>query len=276
MNRKKSILKTQSLVRRKRRMLWLKAALLVIISGALVVGIVLLFHIQKFLINTISVQGALVVPEAEVKSLVGQKLAGNFIYAFPKRNVALYPKSGIKEELFAKYPRIENLDLSLHSWNTLQVDITERKPYAIWCKEIPLIQEGNDPTILGDCYFMDATGYIFDLAPHYSGEGYVRYYGNLEGEPIGQRFNPPVSFMAAESFMDSLKSKNIIVTDIVVNEFDYEMFTKAHQKLYIDPHQDIDKTLENLFIILEQAGSTTGAWQYIDLRFGNKVYLKPS
>jgi cell division septal protein FtsQ len=178
MSRKKSILKTQTLVRRKRRLFWVKTTLYCLLGVLAVAGIVYLFHIQKFSITHVSIQGAVVVPEADIKSYAEERISGSYLYVFPKRSVAFYPKSGITKELLATYPRISELNLSLHSWNTLQLSIAERQSYAIWCKEEPLVREGSfgEPTIPGDCYFMDATGFIFDHAPGFSGDTWSDIY----------------------------------------------------------------------------------------------------
>jgi hypothetical protein len=278
MLKKKSILKTQTLVRRKRRMFWFRVGLYSVFSLTIVSGIIYLFHIPKFSILNVSIEGAVSAPEADIKAKVTDDISGNYFFVFPKRNILLYPKSKIHTDILKQFPRVETVDLSLHSWNSLQAEVTERKPYAVWCKDEPLMPENANSDqgeiVTGNCFFMDVTGFIFDQAPTFSGDTYIRYYGNLTGEPVGQTFNPSLSLADTKKLLSALKDRDIGITDVVVKDFDYELYTRKHQKLYIDPMQGVEKTLENLSIILTEAKNATSTWQYIDLRYGNKVYLK--
>lgn len=271
MVKKRSVLQTQTLVKRKRRLFWIKVGIACFVTFLLCGGVVAAARARFSNIQTVSVQGTIVASDADIQNQVEKVLAGNYAFLFPKKNIALYPKSAIAASVMNAFPRLEKAHVSLSQWHTLVVDVTERKPYAMWCA-------GGEPGIASttsNCYFMDVTGFIFDTSPSFSGDAYIRYWGGTMGnEPIGQTFKTDLSFGATDNLIKALKDFNFSVTDIIANEYGYELRTTEGTTLLVNPSQEVAKTLDNLAIILKQNEKATSTVRSIDLRFGNKVYIK--
>lgn len=271
MQKKRSILKTQTLVKRKRRLFWIKVGVLCVVVLSLCGGIIALARARFSNIQTVSVQGTIVASDTDITAEVDKILDGNYFFFFPKRSILLYPKSQIAASVMKSFPRLEKTDVSLLRWHTLNVNVTERKPYAMWCA-------GGEPTgasTTDNCYFMDVTGFIFDTAPSFSGNTYIRYWGGTMGEePIGQTFKTELTFTATDNLIQSLEKFDFHVTDIIANEYGYELRTEEGTDLLINPGQDVMSTLDNLSIVLKENTKATTTLSSIDLRFGNKVYIK--
>ncbi len=271
MVKKRSVLQTQTLVKRKRRLFWIKVGVACLIVFLAFGGVVAAARARFSTIHKVSVQGTIVASDTDIQNQVEKVLAGNYGFFFPKKNIALYPKSAIAASVMNAFPRLEKAHVSLSQWHTLVIDVTERKPYAIWCA-------GGEPSrasTTDTCYFMDATGFIFDTSPEFSGNAYIRYWGGtMEGDAIGQTFLTELTFETTDNLVKSLRDFDFSVTDIIANEYGYELRTTEGTKLLINPSQDVQKTLDNLSVILKQNTKATTTIGYIDLRFGNKVYIK--
>ncbi|KND52109.1 MAG: hypothetical protein AB198_00880 [Parcubacteria bacterium C7867-003] len=92
-------------------------------------------HLSKVRITEVVLNGGLLVTEKEVKEESLTFMEGSFFWLFPKNNSFLYQKEDLQKNLMEKFKRIETIKVSLEGLNKLVVDITERKPVAIWCGE---------------------------------------------------------------------------------------------------------------------------------------------
>lgn len=266
MQKKRSILKSQTIVQRKKRLRRVLFGLAVFLCSGCVVGIIFLSRYSKILISEIKVEGAVVVSPDDLKKNVEEKISGQYLYVFPRRNALLYPKNLILKSILADFPRVESVKVARSGWQTLIVSIEERKPSALWCA-------GDRASQPSSCFFFDSTGFIFDHAPDFSGSTYLRYYGGITGTPIGQIFTPKLPFPDIKNILTFLSSQNLPIAHVVTRDYDYDLETSDGRRILINPEQSVPKTLDNLSVILKQRKNATTSWQYIDLRFGNKIYV---
>ena len=145
------------------------------------------------------------------------------------------------------------------------------------------IPQGGSPTPGTNCYFMDENGYIFDLAPYFSGEVYFKFYGVPD---VGSYFSKQ-NFQQLISFKDTLIDfglKPIML--YITNDGNVEIFLFSGNPSTIGPEIILktESNFQNVAENLETALTTEplqsdfknkySTLQYIDLRFGNKVYYK--
>ncbi len=213
----------------------------------------------------------------EVQNVIWEEMAGKYIWLFPKTNVLFYPQNKIKDSLQNKLGRIENIDLSIKNNNILLVSLDEREAKYTWCGDAPTL-EGEK----GQCYFLDKLGYIFEEAPHFSGEVYFKFYG-ISSESYFQKEN----FEKLVLFKDALITLKLKPTFLYINkEKEVEVYlsktnlSKYEPKIIFNLNADIQNVIENITAALNTEPLKTdiknkySSLQYIDLRFGNKVYTK--
>ena len=163
-----------------------------------------------------------------------------------------------------------------------------------------------------NCYFLDKTGYVFSEAPDFSGYVYFTYYGTLlksdslrlyrGKQPIGKRFLPPEKFAALNDFVGVVRRLDLYPVMYEKQENGTSLLILEDQgrdvvsgTLRFNTRDDLSLVAANLSEIVEtgalfrQQGvepdsvetlvaseSATGSkdFEYIDLRYGNKVYFK--
>lgn len=135
---KKSILKS--------KWLWISVLILIVVSVALYF---LLFY-SKVQVANIVVSGNQKVASEDIISLVSDDINNKF-----SRSIFLVDPDKLEKELSAKFPEIESVKVNRKFFQSIEVGIIERAPVAVFC---PLIGETG-------CYFMDASGIIFESAP---------------------------------------------------------------------------------------------------------------
>jgi len=231
-------------------------------------------------ISEIKISGNKVIETSLIKEVVEKELAGNYLYFFPKTNFIIYPQNKIKTELENKFKRIKDIFVNDKNIQTLEISLTERTASYTWCGDTA------ENTVSADqkCYFMDEDGFIFDEAPYFSGEVYFKFFGPAD---IG-------TYFSEKNFKQIVYFKNTLVTmdlkpvslRIIKDEGDVKILLSSKNKMQAGPYITfkIDSDYQNIIENLETALDTEpllsnfknkySSLEYIDLRFGNKVYYK--
>lgn len=251
---------------RRRRMMWVKVA-----AGTTVLAVCLgaVFYVSRlpdFQIKEIKVQGANIVTAEDVQNIVNEKLAGNYGVLIPRSNAIFAPKDEIEKALRSSFPEVARVTISGVGLTGLSVNIEERKTEAAWC--------AGAVTGAGDCYALDGDGFIFmKLA---SATGYVRYYGSVDGGPVGATYLSG-DFKTLDSFVkDTTGSINRAAdsVSVAVNNDVTLAFTGGGELRFVKT-DDTQATLENVAsVFASQSFKTKKDFEYADFRYGNKVYVK--
>jgi len=269
--KKKSPLRATRLVRQKRRARLFKFFFALFVFGLFFGGIVWVTHLPLLKIESVTVSGNSAVSVTEIQNLIKSKISGNHYYLFSKSNRFLYPKKEILNEVLTLFKRVETIKLEVNG-NDLVVSITERKPKYVWCT-------GTPATRSKECYFVDDQGYIFAQAPRFSGSAYFLLYGQIKKNPISQYYLPQPEFEALTNFIRSVRDKDIIGSAIVSEGNGvFALHLEKGGKIIFKQDQDSTTLLSNLELLKKNTAlfkaQAASAIEYIDLRFGNKVYYK--
>lgn len=274
-------LRSGKYIREKRERLLRKSSTYAVVLILFVVLLILVSRLEQFAINEVQVEGNYVINAESVKKIAQAELEGKYFGLFPRSNVIIFPSKSIGASVASIFKRIENIDVSFDGWHSIKVSIEERKPSGVWCGGS--FEEGNGES--KDCFFLDEDGYIFSESPHFSGNLFFRYYGGNENiSGISSRYLDEDTFKERAFFIQSLHG-------IGLNPIAYEWGANGDSKIFVIPNRessidttilfnnsdDLSRIFENLILVLEddifeKNGVTT--LEYIDLRFGNKVYFK--
>jgi hypothetical protein len=256
---KKSPLKATKIQRKKAfKRIFLYIFFSCLISG-IVYGTVKIMQLPVLQITTVHVEGNAALDAQDISRVIAQDSMGqNYFYFFPKTNKLIYPKQQIISDLRNQFALIDELSLSV-SGHELDVQLTERKPKYVWCAGESHPQNQND-----NCYFMDLKGYVYGEAPRVTGDVYVTFFGPLHdqsGNPLNAQANPiQVDWITA------------------LDPIDRAAYIHPTGKIYFkstDAPESIVSTvvlLKNKHLILNPQATST--LDYVDLRYGSKVYYK--
>ena len=107
--------------------------------------------------------------------------------------------------------------------------VKEREEESLWCKDIPLTSSS-----FPECFFIDSKGLVFERAPDFSDDVYMRYFGVLatSTDPIGQYFLPE-KYPAMNAFVSAIRDNSIFRprSVIVKDDGDIEMVVARGRKL---------------------------------------------
>lgn len=281
---KRNILNSPRLLELKkhRRKVFVSKILLIFFALALIVaGAAYASRMPVFNIKQVKIIGKAAETEA-IKAMVQDKISGNYLWLFPKTNVLFYPKRKIEDKLLEKFKRIGGIKFSVKNEpfpneKILEVFLSEREGKYLWCGgEAALSPEKTQ------CYFMDGTGFIFEEAPYFSGEIYFKFYG--PGRAGG--YFSEGNFKQLIDFKDVLSTGGIKPVSLYISEsgegkvFLVSPGAAARPYIAFKSSANFPKLVKNLETalntepLLSNFKNKYSSLEYIDLRFGNKVYYK--
>lgn len=241
------------------------------ICGALLLLVLLGLgsYLDRLSIAQVDVRGAELLDAQEVGAQVEKNLSSDSFQLFSRRNVFLYPQARIERELRSVFPRIHTVTLSRDSFlsQTLAVSVVERKPYATWCTH------GS----YTNCYVMDVDGFVYAKKTTETPSSTYIFRGGLsEDSPVGQTFllgrlermTELLAYLAQNGFAAEGVE--------IMNDQDFEAPLLRGPVLRISFDTDPSSLVKNLSLALESDALRDKfmALEYIDLRFGNKVFFK--
>lgn len=242
-----------------------------------------LSHNEKWNIEQVDISGTNAVSEDSVRALVLQKLVGNYYLVYARSNSYLFPKKEIEDEILNFFPRVARVSVMRVDDHVIAVNVTERKPYALWCGESFHPESSSYP----DCWFVDTAGFVFDRAPMFSPGVYMEVYSPLVGggdtSPL-RGVLPDGQFTVANNFAKLLLGNVGKPAQLEVKSDDDLSITiqssvqfpfLAGVVIRFNTQSDPAVLLKNMLaaIPVQFPDNTTGKKKllYIDMRFSNKV-----
>ncbi|MDO8513997.1 MAG: hypothetical protein Q7S50_00460 [bacterium] len=265
--------------RRRRRYALIAFAALILIVVA-VYGVSFISYLPRYTIQSISIEGAREVPEELIRRYTETILNDGSYTILSRENIFLYSRTEIEKGLESFLPRIESAHVVAQSVlsTDLHIVVEEREPYALWC-----LVEG------GACYLMDKNGFIFSaMASSSPGERTTQYIfggsilsstdstGSQQVNPIGQKFIP-AHLPGLLSLLEILGQSGFEPKGAVVdNDQDFFVSLRKGFTLKASFGQDTNTLTKNLELVLSSDAlrGKEKSIEYIDLRFGNRVYYK--
>ncbi|MBI5644539.1 hypothetical protein HY970_00390 [Candidatus Kaiserbacteria bacterium] len=254
---------------RRRKVRFAILGALLIMLAAIAYGVHWTASIPQMRITHLRVEGAHQVSESEVSDHVRTMLAVNSWRYIPQDNIFFYPKREIEESLVTSLPRLQSATLRRASFlsTELEVSIKERESYALWCQ-----QEIR-------CFDMDEGGFVFAAAASTAAHPSTTYIfsGGISSEnPIGQGVAPD-HMDGIVALLKRLEETGYRAREIrIENEQDFSITLERGYILKASYGAEINNLVRDLGLVLnsEALRGTEGDLEYIDLRFGNRVYYK--
>ena len=275
--------------RRRRRALVLSlllVALLAVIGG----GLLWALRQSALRVSSVLVAGEKTVASSTIEAEVRESLTGNYFWFMPKDSILLYPRRYIERNLQERHPTFRSVIVHAESLSSISVAVEERFPTALWC--LPAVPAhlsaqagagqagGSSKDMPTPCIFLDDEGVAYALAPEFSGSAYVRYFGALpqDGELLPAQFISKESFRSLSAFVAALGEKTGGVESVAVEENgDVQAFYKDGFVLKFSLKDDTGVVFQHFTLGLASEafqGRQLSDFQYLDLRFGDKLYYK--
>ncbi len=268
----RSTSRINSSLSRRRRLGLLKKVVYIAIFVIFFLSLIILgLTNDKVQIKSVSVSGNISVPKEDILKVVERNLDKRYLFIIRTDNFFLLKRWEIREEILDEMKKIQSVDISFHSLNSVEISVAERVAKSIWC--------AGSPANAKKCYFMDENGFIFTEAPDFNSNSFPEYFGLISGNPIGQSYFNSSKFKEISHFFESLDKIGLSpISFNAIDEHQYEIYLSAGGKIIMDDKKTFEKDIENIQAVIDSGYIKTDPESLkkiksIDLRFGNKVIL---
>jgi cell division septal protein FtsQ len=237
------------------------------VSALILAGVWYGTRLPSLTIATVTVSGGETIDHTVVEAGVQQQLEGAYLGLIPKRFAWWYPLAAVYDAV-RMVPRVKDPHVERSSGTELSITFDEYVPFALWC---------TDRTD-ADCLFIDETGYAFTAAPKLTGGALVRYHSLGASPKVGDHMTSSEYLQTMSDFMQFVsRDAHFEISSVEFDSADDVFYILAGGgELRATLHDPAAQVFLNLQAILESKEFThikPGNFQYIDLRFGSKVFV---
>lgn len=223
-------------------------------------------RISALTITEIDASGGETIKPDQVEQLVKKILEGTYLGLIPRRFAWLYPEQEIVETV-SKTERIFNVVVVRDSGTKLQITYDEYVPFALWCRS----------TTDEECLFLNSEGYAFGKAPKLTGGSFLRFVTAGREPVVGEIVAESGVYKNAQELVRLLAEENWFISHVELDQVgDIFLSVVEGGELKINFGETPVQLIQNLQVLFasdEFKHLEPGNFQYIDLRFGNKVFV---
>jgi cell division septal protein FtsQ len=231
----------------------------------------------------------------DIELAIKEKLDGKYFGIFSRSNALIFSRTKISREVRTKFPSIKDVNVDLKGLTTINVELEEYVSTALWC-DVPVTpantlthdEEGGEkvsviPQVVNsfsgsNCFFVNDEGVIFSPTKYDSNTDVIKAFGKITSDPIRQAYTDKKTFEELIEFSKLLRRLNIVADQVwTTNGEVYAFVTKEKVKIYIDSESDLISMFDNLDTVMKRDAINQAQFSnidYIDLRFGNRVFYK--
>lgn len=243
--KKRSILKS--------RYFWLSILIVLFLGGLFY----LFIFSSLFQIKDVRISGNEKVSSDKVRDIIEKNLSTSILF-WETKSIFLVNVKNIDSLITEDFPRIKEVSVKRDFPSAIVSKIKERSPVADWCSE-------------EECFYLDREGIAFAKTEKET---------NVMIKPIS--FN---NFSLGDSLIEKKKIQSILTIakeinlDVKEYLFEVEKLTVklSNWEIYFNLKENVEDQLFNLNIVLEKKipSNKRENLEYIDLRFGNRVFVSP-
>jgi hypothetical protein len=224
---------------------------------------VCVLRLDSLQIKKVIVVGSDSIAMEKIKNIAENELQGHYFYFIPKHNALFYPKQNILSRILFENPHVKDLTMNTEGFDLLNIKLIERQPVMEWCKDI--------------CFNMDEDAFVYE--EEQEGESYLHIQGGDLGTStvyIGKNAFDEKTFRMIKDTVNTLASSSLPVDQIsFVSADEIKYFIKTNGYIVVSGRRPLDESMGNLNAALKSSRfGTSSHFEYIDTRFGNKVFFK--
>lgn len=260
-----------------------------------------LLYSDRFEIKNIDVSGTRNIRADDIKSIAESQIAERRFLIFKQRNLFAFSKKELTEKINDKYV-LDDLRINKDLPGSLKIEIKEKISLVIWVSNNRYYNLDSNGIAISEILNLNKSKStknktqeetapepeFFDIKPLNSGElidnreisSFPLIFDETNNEVVlGQSVISSDMISIILNLNKKIPEKiNISVNSFKIPELgsrEVKIVTNEKWEIYFDTNKDIEMQLNNLKLTLdEKIKGNRSSLQYIDLRFGNRVYYQ--
>ena len=163
---------------RRKKVLTVKSFVTFVSLFAFVGIVIWALQLDQITVSHIHIEGNSTIARDVIEDVVLEQISGTYAYLIPRSNSFLFPDKSVIKKVKESFFRIDDVAITKNNLATITVTVSEREPFALWCGE----EYSESEEVLGTCYFLDESGYVFAKSPDFSGNVFFKYSGRYRSK----------------------------------------------------------------------------------------------
>lgn len=229
-------------------------------------------RLPELTLTEIDAQGGETIQASQIIAEVESVLAGTYLGLVPRRFAWTYPQAEIRSAV-AAVERVYNVQVHREGGTTLHVTYDEYVPFALWCRSVQELA----------CVFLTREGFAFASAPQLVGGPLLRMVTTGREPAVGEMVLEQAVYTVVHTLVNRLAAEGWFVSAVEIDQVG-DAYLRLPvggvvSELKVSTAVEPDQTVDDLLTVLASETFShlrPGNFNYIDLRFGNKVYVRES
>lgn len=259
---------SDTLKRKKKKVKKIKFYIIFTLIILGVIGIMYAIQMPFMQINSVKISGNTFVDTEEI-NLKTNKLLNSYTYwIIPNKNIFFFSKSSLEKKL-KENPAITKVVIKKDFFNTLIINIEEQEKEMLYCTSLEKTE----------CFYINGTGFIYAKVEEYIiPEQEVIIFNEQERKVLKDTVLDEQTYAKLILFIKNITRQNIKIVEVHIKEDGIiEFVSQIGVKIITSRFDDFEKDFNNFVALFDQNILTKeqlSEIDYIDLRFGNKVFYK--
>ena len=259
---------SDTLKKKKKKVIKIKIYLTVFFVILALTGLIFLSRLQSTLISNVQISGTLFVEQSEIEQKTNTILNKNFLWIIPLKNIFLFPKQTLVQSI-KENPAVVSVKIKKNFPNTLIIEIVEQEKQVIYCTT-------PEKT---ECMYVNKDGFIYaQVKDIIIPEQEILIFNEKENKKIEEQILDQKKYEEIILFVKNLARQEIKIKEIYIRtDSTIDFISRTDTRLVTSMFDEFEKDFRNLVALFEQNILTKDQLsqvEYIDLRFGNKVFYK--
>ena len=237
-------------------------------------------RMSTFQIQKITIRGLKSINENDVRREVERMLGGSYIRGLiPYRFLLAAPAQIIATDIKEQFPLIVDASITKEFPNQLTLALGEREFFAILCNDRKINNEIKQQEKTVECAYVDTNGIAYQRSPESAGFLITKISTDAASIPVPSQ---AIERATVDRIIFLQRSLPPLVGSPVI---DFELFWAIPHEIRAVSNEGVmfifkrDDDFGNVFRVLKKVweheiGNVPKRIDYIDLRFGNKVFYK--
>ena len=208
----------------------------------------------------------------QLQNTINNLLSGNYAFVVPKRFIFGIRRQSLEQQLLAILSRFETILVTKQYPHALSVSYAKRIFFALLCNDIAKAD-------IHSCGYIDHTGFVYEDAPDASGSLIIKIRSDLPAVKVGMQAIDAQTVKQMTLFGEGIKR----IAGLRLLSYDLSSQAPDELRLHVaDGFTLIVKKADNPETVLQilhtvltqEIKDRASQLDYLDLRFGNKVFYK--
>ena len=230
----------------------------------LIVGAVFLLRADFMQLKSVEVVGNQDIPSDVIERLTHENLLGSRLFFIPKSNFFIFNSRSLEQKILTNFPRVESVEVSKDLDGIIHIILSERQKDFVWCAT----EEA--------CFLMSKDGRVFAEAGSEEILGRIIFKGNIYGKPISQNFAVGGDMQNYLKVIGGLQNSGLQVFSVTTESPNKAVVKTGIGDIFLNPEENMSLSIPNITLLIQeiQSQNPSARFNYIDARFGTKVFYK--